>query len=140
MVRIQKRLWGWILGGLLAVSLFCGVSICCAQPDEITLGHTGAFQEKQRTAVNFPHELHMGPLECLDCHHQYEDGKNVLDPGELEEGTGEATCNACHDEQSDVRLMEAFHRECIGCHIARRKAGKSTGPELCGECHPKSEK
>jgi hypothetical protein len=139
MARIQKRLGTWIFGGLLAVCLLCGGSICSAQPDEIQLNHARAFPERQRTPVDFPHGLHMEALDCLDCHHQFEDGENMLDPGDLEEGTGEVTCDACHGDESDVGLRTAFHYQCIGCHMAFRKAGRKSGPELCGECHPKPE-
>jgi hypothetical protein len=134
MSRIQKRLWGWILG-VFAASLLGGASTGFAQPDQIMLGQS--IQNRQRTEVDFPHGLHMETLDCLDCHHRYEEGKNVLDSAELEEGAGEVTCNACHDAKSDIDLREAFHHQCIGCHIAMRKEGKKSGPELCGQCHPK---
>jgi hypothetical protein len=25
----------------------------------------------------------------------------------------------------------------MGCHMGLRKQGRNTGPELCGQCHPK---
>jgi hypothetical protein len=80
----------------------------------------------------------MGELDCLDCHHDYdEDGENVLDEDLLEEGSEEILCSSCHDAGTEIDLKKAFHRQCMGCHRDLRKAGTATAPELCGECHIK---
>lgn len=100
--------------------------------------------EYQRARVNFPHESHMEVGACLDCHHKYERGENVLDEDELAETEpdgeillsldatdGEsAKCASCHNEKSKIEGMEAFHQMCLGCHAESEK-----GPAMCGECH-----
>ena len=90
---------------------------------------------QQRSAVAFSHDLHMGLYECLDCHHKYEDGVNVLDEDDLVEDSPEVNCAACHDESASIDRQRAFHRQCMGCHIQVRKAGEASGPEMCGACH-----
>ena len=108
------------------------------QEEILVLDHPDAFFEKQRPAVNFPHEIHMGEFDCLDCHHDYnEAGENILDAGVLEEGNEEILCSSCHDATTVVDIQSAFHQQCMGCHRGFRTAGEATGPELCGECHIK---
>jgi len=130
---MKKRLF-WITAGAMVV---LGVSLAGAQPDQITLDHIQAFGKKQRPPVLFPHNRHMeGGLSCKDCHHRYEQGKNVLDEGELEEGKPGIRCSECHPSKARIKLREAFHRQCIDCHTRTEKAGKPSGPRLCGQCHP----
>lgn len=134
MGRIIKEMRRTIFPVLVAI--VCCASICSGQPEEILLDNTETFQNKQRTAVMFQHGLHMEGFECLDCHHQYENGENVLDEADLEEDADNVACASCHGEDSDLGLRKAFHRQCVGCHMKLRKQGQDTGPELCGECHP----
>jgi hypothetical protein len=89
----------------------------------------------ERPAAFFPHDDHMEVLDCMSCHHRFEDGKNVATEDELD-GSDEMRCRHCHDENASVNSREAFHRQCIGCHRAFDKEGKTAGPETCGECHP----
>jgi hypothetical protein len=124
---------------LLAIIMvaFIGLNLvpfAAAQEAEIVLG---ADQDapSQRPSVVFTHELHMELLECLACHHAYEDGVNVLDEDELVEGNPAIRCAACHNDQADLERQEAYHRQCIGCHIETRKADAASGPEMCGACH-----
>ncbi|MBU0990880.1 MAG: cytochrome c family protein [Proteobacteria bacterium] len=124
MSAIQKL--GWVLftvvlitgGGFFSASLH-------AQPEEIEF-----CKDKERGPVMFPHESHMGDHECLDCHHDIQNGENVLDEGNLEEGNPSAKCSTCHNTESKIETREAFHRQCMGCHDNSKK-----GPNLCGECH-----
>ena len=126
----------WVLM-TLAVVVSLTASLLSAQPDQITLDHREAFGKKQRPPVVFPHLQHIEKgLACLDCHHRYEQGENVLDEGELEEGKAEIRCSACHGLKAGTRLREAFHRQCLRCHAKAEKEGKGTGPRLCEECHP----
>lgn len=83
--------------------------------------------------VHFPHEEHMGFLECLDCHHDYKDGTNTLDEDELYEGNPDIQCASCHNGEKSFSLLRAFHRQCIQCHDT-----EGQGPVVCGECHTKS--
>jgi c(7)-type cytochrome triheme protein len=105
-----------------------------AQEEEIQL-NTGEDTAVQRSAVTFSHDLHMGLYECLDCHHDYQNGANALDEDTLEEGNPDIRCAACHNDQADLDRQTAYHRQCMGCHIDTRKDGEASGPEMCGACH-----
>jgi Class III cytochrome C family len=97
-----------------------------------------SFTNRQRPPVNFleeMHDMHMETYECLDCHHSYEKGENVLDESELEEGNQDIQCAACHHSESKTGLREAFHNQCIGCHEKRNDQEGGSLPILCGECH-----
>jgi c(7)-type cytochrome triheme protein len=122
---------------LLFVLLIVAVALLFAQSENILLSHISVFKKKQRPPVMFPHAQHMEESECLDCHHMYKDGKNVLDEGTLEEGNPGVLCSACHQHKAKADLQKAFHRQCIGCHKKYHKEGKKTGPRLCAQCHPK---
>ncbi|WP_232367111.1 cytochrome c3 family protein [Desulfocicer vacuolatum] len=117
-------------------------------------GKTGGT--KERSPVIFPHEAHMDVLECLDCHHLYENGENVLDESDLEEGDPNTNCCSCHNSTTKINLEDAFHNSCIPCHNENSKKfwiprkgiqwkafltpSDQLLPTLCGECHilPKS--
>lgn len=129
MKSIQKTGWVFLTAALLAGGTFFASSLW-AQPEEIEF-----CKEKERGPVLFPHELHMSDLSCLDCHHDMQNGENVLDEGELEEGNPKAQCATCHDDKSKIKTREAFHRQCMGCHDSASLTAKKTGPSLCGECH-----
>jgi c(7)-type cytochrome triheme protein len=105
-----------------------------AQDEEILL-NSGEAVQAQRTAVTFSHDLHMGLYECLECHHDYKDAVNVLNEDDLEEGNPAIRCSNCHNGQADLDQQKAYHRQCMGCHIDARKAGQTSGPEMCGACH-----
>jgi len=123
---------------LFPLLIFIALTNAFGQEEELVLDNPDAYTEKHRPAVVFPHELHMGEYECLDCHHDYDkDGENVLDEDLLEEGNEEILCSSCHDAGTDVTIKKAFHRQCIGCHRDLRRSGEASPPELCGECHIK---
>jgi hypothetical protein len=101
-----------------------------AQPDKIVL------EGKTRPAVTLPHNHHVeAGLSCKDCHHLYENGKNVLDESKLEEGDKGIRCVTCHGAKFRPNLEQAFHNQCLGCHAKYQKEKKKTGPRYCGECH-----
>ena len=107
-----------------------------SQPDKIVLDHSKDFGKKERSPVPFPHNLPVeAGLSCKDCHHVYENGKNVLDESKLEEGHQEVHCSTCHPSKSRIDLQQAFHNQCMGCHKQFLKEKKKTGHRFCGECH-----
>ena len=122
-----------VLVGVLLAAVW--VSAGWAQPEKIVLNNTEVFKHKKRSPVTFPHELHCDGLECLDCHHRYEKGENVLDEDSLEEGNAEIRCAFCHTREARVQLRSAFHLMCTGCHTKNAKKGEKTGPRTCGGCH-----
>ena len=129
---------------------FAVVLICClivaalqavAQPDKILVNNNRDYSKKKKPAVNFPHGQHMENFDCLECHHLFQKGENVLDAGELEEGSPGVRCRDCHgrknfkfsEDQDATRrgLMQAYHKQCISCHRSQK------GPRNCNQCHKK---
>jgi c(7)-type cytochrome triheme protein len=136
MALLKRHFWPSVLW--VPLLIFFALPNAFGQEEELLLDNPDAYVEKHRPAVLFPHELHMGELDCLDCHHDYdEDGENVLDEDLLEEDSEEILCGSCHDAGTDIDLKKAFHRQCMGCHRELRMAGSGAAPELCGECHIK---
>jgi len=76
----------------------------------------------------FNHQAHEDDygLDCVQCHHTYVEGQ----PGGLE------PCSDCHlrhvEDKSILNRMEAFHKQCIGCH---EDMGVSPGKTDCAGCH-----
>jgi len=143
-----------------ALILFCAFPYfpaSFAQPENILLNHDiSCFQgnatgTKERSPVMFTHETHMEELECLDCHHLYKNGENVLDESDLEEGNPNINCCSCHNSTTKINLENAFHSSCIPCHNENSKkfwiprkgiqwkafitTSDQQAPTLCGECH-----
>lgn len=105
-------------------------ALAYAQDDIQSLEHD-IFVGRQRPAAVFSHEQHADTagIDCMECHHAYENGENVWDD------SMETDCTACHvleAEGKKMSAMKAFHTNCKGCH---EKEGK--GPVTCGECHPR---
>lgn len=105
---------------------------------DVIISYPSVFAGLSRPAVVFPHERHYNwGLGCLDCHHRYENGLNVLTENELQPGTPAVSCASCHGTARD--LERSYHVKCIGCHRDMKKRGSSTGPVMCGQCHLKKE-
>jgi hypothetical protein len=89
------------------------------------------FQKRQRPPAVFKHDHHNETAEieeCNECHHLYEDGKKLED-----DSSEEQLCSDCHSENSSDNqpgLKKAFHLNCKGCHLEKKK-----GPIMCGKCH-----
>ncbi len=115
--------------GLIFICILCA-SALYAFSDNIELGG-----EDTRGSVMFPHEVHMGEFDCLDCHHDMQEGENVLDEYDLEEDNPDILCGACHNPKEKIERMEAFHYQCVGCHNNYKMTSDPTGPTMCGECH-----
>ncbi len=120
---------------ILITLLVCYAGSLYAQPETILINNSAKFKNKRRAPVMFNHEAHMETAECLDCHHRYEDGENVMEEDELEEGNPDVLCGSCHNVNSTCELQETYHGQCMGCHIKGRKTGESAGPRMCNGCH-----
>lgn len=135
MTHIPKKT---IFCGLFVLVAFAGVfsfSILAACPVEKTPCRD------LRDPVLFPHEMHMGLYDCLECHHVYDEaGTNILDPMELYPGSPQAECTSCHVGSSRLNRRDAYHSQCIGCHSATTRIRSPGGPYLCGECHRKQDR
>jgi Zn finger protein HypA/HybF involved in hydrogenase expression len=124
---------------ILAIAIvFFIVSPLGAQTDKITFDPLKAFGKSKRPPVTFAHNRHAeAGFSCKDCHHVYENGKNVLDESKLEDGNQAIRCSACHSPKFRIDLEQAFHDQCIGCHRKLLKEKKKAGPRFCGHCHVK---
>ncbi len=118
-----------------AVLLFAGTGLFADPPAVIELSRPNAFGAPSRAPVRFTHADHMtlDGVSCLTCHHDFKNGKNILDPGRLVTGDPSLRCATCHTRPRDFQRVS--HRLCIGCHDAEKRKGGVTGPRQCGECH-----
>lgn len=117
-----------------------------ASSETITI-YAKLFTEHTKGPVKFTHETHKKnyKIACNDCHHVYENGKNVW-----KKGMDVDKCEVCHNEPTVKRektlppdlqkknLKLAFHNNCRVCH---RKI-KSENPDIkapttCSGCHEK---
>ena len=121
---------------LLATFIFylAGNSSLYAQDADIYIKNPASDHSESRPAVYFSHEDHMDSYDCLDCHHDYRNGKNVLDEDDLEDGKG-ADCASCHTKDASIDLETAYHRLCMGCHRRVNKQEGDTLPITCQDCH-----
>jgi len=96
-------------------SLFAGVSIAAkatAPTKPLTL------KGKTKGPVAFTHVNHK--MDCKECHHK---------------GEPSDKCEKCHKPAAEGKtpgLKDAFHKNCMGCHKAKKQ-----GPTKCDECHKK---
>ena len=82
--------------------------------------------------VLFDHKTHMDitgyGISCGDCHH-------TLAEDEYDNAT---SCSECHEAETDDEAVpkrsDAFHQQCIGCHVEFGKGPADTS-EDCSSCH-----
>lgn len=111
-------------------------SVLIAQEDKMILDSSKSSKKRGRPVVTFPHNQHIGAgLDCKACHHIYQNGKNILDESQLAAGNPDIRCSKCHGSKLRLNLQQAFHDQCLGCHVSYQKEKKKTGPRYCGECH-----
>lgn len=111
----------------LALTAALQAADCVAQP---ALLLDPAFQTHQRPGVPFDHDRHAEDLDCLLCHHSYENGENAWEPDM------ETRCSACHEagDRGRLGLRQAWHGQCVGCHEKSPAA-----PVTCGQCHVRAQ-
>jgi hypothetical protein len=115
-------------------------------PETITMD-SKVYPEHKKSLVTFSHQKHNVDYQiaCNECHHVYQDGKNVW-----KEGDEVGKCDSCHagakaptepklskEEEIKGYHYSAIHENCKGCHQAAVKEGK-VAPTKCTECHPKA--
>ncbi len=133
----------------------------CQAPETVTM-HSKAWDTavnvvgeheihgKQYQDFTFNHKKHNVDYKvaCTECHHVYQEGKNVW-----KEGDPVKKCDECHNivdltkKTDPMSLYAAFHDNCVGCHKEHMKEWKATGkaagepkPEVpvgCTKCHSK---
>jgi len=106
--------------------------------DDILIRNEG-YKTDKKGPVKLTHRAHSKEykIACTDCHHDYQDGKNVW-----KEEMPAKNCRECHNplkKQGKVmKLQIAYHKNCKNCHKDLAKEGKKTGPhKKCKECHQK---
>jgi hypothetical protein len=125
---------------LLGIAILAAFTVAYAAnkvPDkDISIHSTEVFKTPKQSPVTFSHTKHK-ELKCIDCHHEFKDGKNVW-----QEGQEVKKCETCHKLEADgkvVKLEKAYHDLCQNCHKKIKKENKPTGPTSCTKCHPKKE-
>lgn len=106
-------------------------------PDEIEIENSG-YPADRKGAVIFTHMMHAEDyfIDCLECHHRYEDGENVW-----MEGDPVDKCITCHSplksEEKAKNLRLAFHNNCKGCHrkMVKDEIAEDAPYMKCRECH-----
>lgn len=107
-----------------------------AQDDEIYIENPASYSSKSRPAVYFPHERLIEAIDCLDCHHDYQDGKNILDEDDLDDdGSAKCAQAQCHAAGTSIETKTAYHRQCMGCHRRTNKQEAASLPITCKDCH-----
>ena len=116
-------------------------------PDEIMI-HSKLWAKKKYEDAKLTHKKHATDynIPCADCHHVYQDGKNVW-----KEGDKVQRCDECHtcvktkkelktasEEEKKLSLYIAFHDNCQGCHKKHNTETKTKdAPTSCSKCHKK---
>lgn len=78
---------------------------------------------------------------CGQCHHEFDKEKEKL----VYIQHAEEGCRSCHsaEPKGDVKknTPEAFHGQCVSCHMNMREAkAEKTGPLDCASCHGAAQK
>lgn len=108
-------------------------------PDEAMIENTG-YKSDKKGPVKLTHKKHNEEYKvaCTECHHEYEDGKNVW-----KEGQPVKKCAECHDPKKKqgktLKLNLAYHKNCKTCHKELNKKDPSKKPPFkkCTGCHAK---
>lgn len=134
---------GAVIGiALLVVSLSAVLWASKKEASDEIIIHSNLWGVKKNQDVKFAHKKHAVDykIECTQCHHAYENGKNVW-----KQGDDVKRCEECHtnvmtgkelsaatEKEKQLSLFKAFHDNCRGCHVKEKK-----GPTKCTDCHKK---
>jgi hypothetical protein len=138
-MKTKRSLISFTALGVCLVFLAIGGLMATEMPDYIELDKD-VYQSNRKGPVPFEHLMHAEDYEvaCNECHHVYEEGKNVW-----EEGDPVQKCGECHDPsetKGDVKKLRlAFHKNCKNCHKKLVKEGISDAAPYrkCNDCHEK---
>ncbi len=118
-VHLDKA-W-WCLGLLALVALS---ATAVEMAETMSLKAEGG----ENAPVTFEHRLHAmnRGIPCMKCHHNMDKvGTPKCAPG----------CHTLAGQEGVLKLEEAFHKNCWGCHQSPPK-GKAP-PTECAQCHVK---
>ena len=135
---MTKRVLTLIILAITCLSFaVAGTLIAADLPDEVII-EGDSYAKDKKGPVKLSHKKHSVEYKvaCDDCHHDYQDGKNVW--------TAEAPvkdCVECHDPAESVgnvkKLQTAYHNNCKKCHKQVNKEGKEAPAKKCNDCHEK---
>jgi hypothetical protein len=138
-------IFAFVLGAAALITMAADQQV----PDTITI-QSSLWPQVTKGPVTFEHKKHSvdHKVACAECHHKYENGKNVW-----KEGDPVDKCQKCHTEptiqmekklppeQQKLNLKLAFHNNCQECHKKFKKDhADSKIPVTCAGCHPKAGK
>jgi hypothetical protein len=117
---------------LLLLALFAAVPLAWSQ-DAIMMLNSESLGKHERPLVRFTHDKHAEVVECVTCHHDFDEYYN-------NNGPQEAQCSECHvadpgPGDNPVPLRLAMHTNCKSCHQGMMNRGNKSGPVTCGACH-----
>lgn len=124
-----------VLTGLVFVAV--GALTAADVPEEIMIENQG-YKADKKGPVKFSHKKHSTEhkVACTECHHSYQDGKNVW-----KEGDPVKKCADCHNplkkEGKVKKLQNAYHKSCKTCHKKVTKEGQKAPFKKCNDCHQK---
>ena len=149
---MEKRLYPLILIAVSSMIFLTAVSLTATQkrkdaPAEIKIDNKG-YKKNRYRGIKFSHEKHQDEykktdkktIACVECHHVYENSKNVWkDDDKVQK------CVECHNplkgdpkNKKQKKLQLAFHNNCKTCHKDVVKAGlakeKDAPSKKCIKC------
>lgn len=133
-----------LLTVVFAALLFLTVGVLTAAdvPDDVLIENSG-YKKDKKGPVKLTHKKHSVDYKvaCTDCHHEYNDGKNVW-----KEGEPVKKCSECHNplkkEGKVMKLQNSYHKNCKNCHKGLVKKGEPAKAPFkkCNNCHAKKTK
>jgi hypothetical protein len=117
---------------LILPTVFLGLLVAAYCQEDMRFVEPDGFKNPQRPPAVFHHDEHIefaGIEDCNECHHVYDDDGQLIE----DESSEDQRCSDCHQLTASGRkpgLMKAFHSNCKGCHVEKKK-----GPIMCGQCH-----
>lgn len=94
------------------------------------------YKKYEKGPVTLSYQKHAEDYKvtCSECHHEYEDGKNVWN-----EMMDVKRCRECHDAEKKQgnadKLNLAYHKQCQTCH--KELKGKEAPWKKCAGCYAK---
>jgi predicted aldo/keto reductase-like oxidoreductase len=135
---VKRGIVGLILVALTSLLFITvGALIATDVPDDVTIENEG-YKKDKKGPVKLSHKKHSAKFQvtCTECHHDYQNGKNVW-----KEGMPVEKCSSCHSPSKNVgkvkKLQLSYHTNCKNCHKAAAKEGKKAPYKKCKECHQK---
>ncbi len=128
------------IGLVLTFSRLPGMAGQQEMPDDLVIDTSG-YQPDRKGAVGFSHLAHNEDYDvaCSDCHHDYQDGKNVW-----QDEDAVRKCIECHSPLKDQgrarKLSVAYHKNCKNCHhnLAREGISEDAPYRSCYHCHERA--